>query len=51
MKPNKLNLNIVVRTGEEACVSAEIRDGAVQSLVYLENLPRLASKKWFWIKF
>ena len=25
--------NIVVRTGEEACVSAEIGDGAVQSLV------------------
>ena len=25
--------DIVVRTGEEACVSAEIRDGAVQSLV------------------
>ena len=25
--------DIVVRTGEEACVSAEIRDGAVQSLL------------------
>ena len=25
--------DIVVRTGEEACVSAEMRDGAVQSLV------------------
>ena len=25
--------DIVVRTGEEACVSAEIHDGAVQSLV------------------
>ena len=25
--------DIVVRTGEEACVSAENRDGAVQSLV------------------
>ena len=25
--------DIVVRTGEEACVSAEIRDGAVRSLV------------------
>ena len=36
----------MVRTGEEAGVSAEIRDGAVQSL-YLENLPILTSKKDF----
>ena len=42
--------NIVVRTGKEARVSAEIRDGAVQS-PYLENLPRFASKKSFQIKF
>ena len=38
--------DIVVRTGEEACVSAEIRDGAVQSLVP-RNLPRLTSKSDF----
>ena len=36
--------DIVVRTGEEACVSAEIRDGAVQSIVH-RKLAKIGIKK------